>query len=180
MNLSKIFVIFIPFSLLAVATFPEEVTIFSMGCDRATACQTNFQTQEKDFVLRWKDYREGRRYFLEIEMEGGTFPIPTAPHLIRDDPFPFKLYIFSDSLKLYGSFSNDGTAALFTNYFSRDENGFHYLGRFPFLAYDRDSGYFVGRENISPDLHLVSYYKLEDNSLVLQKTENALENDVPF
>ncbi len=176
----KLISFFIPslFSLplLAANGLPEKVILFKKGCERETACRTHFQGREKDFTLTWKSYREGVDDFLEIKIENETFHISTAPDLIKSHPFPMKLYIFSNSLKLYGSLSNAGSAGLFVNYFYRDSNHrFHYLGLFPFLVYDKSSGYFISGENIDPKLHLISYYKLENNSLILKKTENALE-----
>ena len=175
MKLIRLFV-FIPFCLFAADGLPEKIILFRDGCEKETICRTNLRGREKDFNLIWKSYKEGMHDFLEIKIEKNTFHISMAPDLIKSKPFPLRLYIFSNSLKLYGALSNAGSAGLFVNYFSRDSNGnFHYLGLFPFLVYDEISGHFVGGENVSSKLHLVSYYKLENNSLVLKKTENALD-----
>ena len=155
---------------------PKSVVLFKGGCEPQTTCRTNLQGQDKDFSLRWSRYREGSRYFMAMEINGQKFNVSTRLELIRSKPFPLELYIFSSVLKLYGSLSAGGSGGLYVHYFSRGNDGnFHYLGRFPFLAYEKDSGHFVGGENFAPGEHITSYYKLEENSLVLKRTENSLD-----
>ena len=113
---------------------------------------------------------------MAMEINGQTFNISTSPELIRGKPFPLDLYIFSPSLKLYGSLSAAGTGGVYVHYFLRDGDGvFHHLGRLTFLAYDEDSGRLVRGENFGPGERITSYYKLVENSLVLERTENSLD-----
>ena len=175
----KVLIPFLPLVLSAQYDgIPKSVALFKEGCEPQTTCRTNLRGQDEDFFLRWSRYRGGSRYFISMDIEGKTFDISTRRELIRNKPFPLELYIFSPLLKLYGSLSAGGSGGLYVHYFSRDEDGFHYLGRYPFLVYDRDSGHFVGGENFGPGEHITSYYKLEKNSLVLKKTENSLDDGV--
>ena len=175
--LKGIFLLFASVGLSSADGIPESIGAFSDICKPKTSCRTNFQGHAKDFGFHWRSYKEGRRHYLEVRMEGDIFQVPIAPWHITDYPFPLELYIFSPSLKLYGLLSNNGSAGIFVNYFSRDGEGFHYLGVFPILTYDKNSGHFIGGEFISSSEHLVSYYKLENNALVLDRTENTLDED---
>ena len=178
--LKGIFLLFAPLGLFAADGIPESIGAFSDICKPKTPCQTNFQGHAKDFGFHWRSYKEGREHYLEVKMETNTFHIPIAPwHITEDYPLPLELFIFSPSLKLYGLISNSGSGGIFINYFSRDGEGFHYLGVFPILVYDKDTGHFIGGVNYSSSTHLVSYYKLENNALILDKTENTLDENAP-
>ena len=162
------------FSLLAFVSWPlfasgfirpKVVTVFEHGCSPQTDCKTNFQGQEEDFTLRWGSYKEGGGDFFELNIEGDTFNIPLSRYNVSNS-FSFSLFIFPNSIKLYGSLIGNET-----NYFLRDENGrFHYLGLTPYLFYDPNSGDFTGGINIRGG-HIAYYYKLEKTSLVLKKKE---------
>ena len=175
-NFMKFF-LFFPLCILATEGFPKKIILFEAGCEKETTCRTNFQGKEKDFVLRWRNYEEGSEHFLAMDIEGKAFHVPISPHLMKSDPFPLRLYVFSDTLKLYGSLYNEGTGGVYINYFSRDENGFHYLALSPFLSYDASSSHFIGGENVGPGEYITYYYRLEGNSFALERTENSLDQE---
>ena len=170
--------VFTSWSLFVLSAAPENVIVFKQGCRPETDCRTSFNGREKDFSLRWKSYREGLESFLELKIEGDTFHISISPDMVRSHPFPFHLFIFSDSMKLYGAFQGGGSGGVFINYFFRDQKGrFHYVGWAPFLIYDEKTGYFVGGEKASANEHITTYYKLEGTSLVLKKTLSSLDKE---
>ena len=156
----------------------KKVTLFKQGCAKGTLCRTNLKGIDKDFSLKWKHYQEGIDHIVEMTIDGQVLRVPTAQYFINDHPFPLRLYIYTDSLKLYASLCSEGSAGLFINYFLRDKDGrFHHLGLMPILFYDKDSGYFIGGENAGGGEHITYYYKLEKASMVLKNTVNSLDEE---
>ena len=173
----RLFALAVPVALSAqYEGFPQKVVLFEEGCEAQTTCRTNLRGQDKDFSLRWESFTEGTTSFIAMEINGQIFNVSTSLELIRSYPFPLRMYVFSPSLKLYGSLAASGTGGVYIHYFSRDGDGvFHYLGRRTFISYDADSGYLIGGEKFSASEYQTYYYKLVDNSLVLERTENSLD-----
>ena len=175
--LMKALVFLAPLSLAAQNEKPKIIGILG-DCPPDTDCGTNVPDElAQNFTLRWRvKLHKTYEVFLVMEMEGKTFEVPMAPDFVHGLSFPFNLHIFPDGPTLYGIISNGGSGGVFTNYFSRDDDGaFHYLGLFPGLLYNKESGYLVGGTKVSPGEQLIYHYKLKDNVLVLEKTENTLE-----
>ena len=172
-----IFSLLVPFVLIAQQdAMPRETTLFR-ECEPETICRTDAVGLTEPFSLRWRNKKEGKNdFFLIMEIGGGIFEVPMSPDFIRAWPFPLRLYIFSDTLMLYGLASNVGSGGIYVNYFARDEDGsFHYLGLFPFLSYDKDSGYFVGGESHGSVGYTTYYYRLDVGALDLVKVEDFFD-----
>ena len=65
---------------------------------------------------------------------------------------------------MYGLISTEAAYNAYIHYFTRTEEGFHYLGRFPVLHYDNESGQFIGYARVEEKTYTF-YYTLDGHQL---------------
>ena len=170
-RLSKLSILVVLSALLAGSAFastvvhPDALVVLKKGEDCRSSC-TARHGDDAPFTLSFDSYEEGYDIFINLRIDGREFK-----GLIIDRPFiengslPFEKYRFPRHT-LYGLLSSISTKNMEVHYFIRSDGGFSYLGEFPSLSYDMESGLFIGFFHHGMARGSTYYYRLQDNRLV--------------
>ena len=144
---------------------PDALVILKKGEDCRSSC-TARHGDDAPFALSFDSYEEGYNMFINLRIDGREFR-----GLIIDRPFiengslPFRKYRFPRHT-LYGLISSMSTKNMEVHYFIRSDGIFSYLGEFPNLKYDTESGLFIGFFHHGMARSSTYYYRLQEGRLL--------------
>ena len=143
---------------------PDASLILERGKDCRSSC-TARQSDGEPFALSFNSYREGSHTYINLQIGGREFRgLMISRRLITDGSLHFYQFQFPQHT-LYGLISHSSTKNMDIHYFIRSDGGFSYLGEFPSLSYDTQSGLFVGFFLSSAMEDSTHYYRLQDDRL---------------
>ena len=169
-SLSKLSILVVLSALLADPAFastvvhPDALVVLKKEEDCRSSC-TARHGDDAPFTLSFDLYEEGYGMFINLRIDKREFGgLVVSRRFIKKGSLPFRKYRFPRHT-LYGLVSSISTKNMEVHYFIRSDGGFSYLGEFPRLSYDTESGLFVGFFN-SRDWFTRYYYRLQDGRLV--------------
>ena len=130
-------------SVAAEVVHPDVFSVLERDADCRSLC-TARHGDDPPFTLSF-DYYEGEYdTHINLRIGGREFKgLPLSRGSIKDGYLPFDKYRFPRHT-LYGLVAFTAIRNMDVHYFIRLEDGFRYLGEFPDLSYDTDTGLFVG------------------------------------
>ena len=122
------------------------------------------------FKISYKVYKEGSRFFVDVELNDKKFPGLVVSLDSADGYLPFYQYQFFDDHRfgMYELISSSHISTEYSHYFVQKRGQFSYLGLFASLSYDANDDVFIAREGHGRGDYWKRTYKLVENRLVEQ------------